>query len=230
MSWTSTAATWTKTWEVATAALFAACFATPIAADPSIAAPGDCAQPYRELDTGPVPPSVSSAGVAGPASSHFAPVSTTQDVVARLSGDLTGIKLQVATTLSDPTSVLDSIGEALGLVGSSTDTVQSSAETLTNGVGETGGSLVNTTAEATGTVLNGADSAGSSLLGGASSGEGTLGAPGDASGALIGGATDAGSTPTSGAGGAAGSLLQDAGSFVQSTSSALTNTTGGLLP
>ena len=46
------------------------------AGSPSLAAPGDCAQPIRDLDTGPLPrpPSGNSGGVAGPPADLFAPV------------------------------------------------------------------------------------------------------------------------------------------------------------
>ena len=62
-----------------TAALsIAAVVASGAAADaaPLLAAPGDCAQPIREVDTGPLHalPSAGSGGVAGSPADHFVPV------------------------------------------------------------------------------------------------------------------------------------------------------------
>jgi len=62
----------------------------PSTADPSgavLAAPGDCAQPIGEFVTQPV--YGQSAGVAGPASDHFAPRSTTGSLQQLLPLDLT---------------------------------------------------------------------------------------------------------------------------------------------
>jgi hypothetical protein len=231
MSRTPIAMAWTKTWECGSAAVLAACFAASVAAaDPPIAAPGDCSQPYHDLDTGPVPPSASSGGVAGPASSHFAPVSATQNVAAHLTGDLTGIKLQVAPkTSSGLTGLVSSIGGALGLVGESTvDAVQTDGQMLVNEVGDAGGTLVITTEEATGSLLGSAEDAGTALLG--ESVDSPLAGAGDAGASAIEGATDAGATLVNGLGDASGSLVQDAGgSLLQNTSDALITTTGGLL-
>jgi len=53
----------------------------------SLAAPGDCAQPIRDLDTGPVSAlPTAGAGVAGPPVVHFAPVA---DALSLLPLDLT---------------------------------------------------------------------------------------------------------------------------------------------
>jgi hypothetical protein len=77
---------------------------------PSLAAPGDCAQPIRELDTGPrtAPPPVSS-GVAGPPAAHFAPLAVVGDTVRQSPGLIQSIiavlsPTAAATEPADPTS------------------------------------------------------------------------------------------------------------------------------
>jgi len=56
----------------------------------SLAAPGDCAQPIRDLDTGPVNALPTAGdGVSGPPAAHFAPIAVVGGAVRLLPLDLT---------------------------------------------------------------------------------------------------------------------------------------------
>jgi hypothetical protein len=71
----------------------------------SLAAPGDCAQPIRDLDTGPVSAlATAGAGVAGPAAIHFAPIAVAKDALAVLPLDLTRATGQTVDTADDAIS------------------------------------------------------------------------------------------------------------------------------
>lgn len=227
-------------WTWGSAALVAACLAVSSAAaeSPSLAAPGDCAQPIRDFETGPITPSVSSGGVAGPPA--FSPVATTQDVVARLPLDLTGITLQVTTTTSSAsTGLLSSIGAALGLVDSSSSTTLQTAGDAVGAVGDAATTLVGSATSAGTPVVGNATDAGNTLVNGATDGT-LLNGAGDATGTLVNGTSDATTTLLSGTNDATTTLLggatdtgtnlvQDAGSLLQNTTSTVTGATGGLL-
>lgn len=87
----------------AAAGIFAAVLTSlPSAADPAgavLAAPGDCAQPIGEFVTQPV--YGQSAGVAGPASDHFAPRNTTGSLQRLLPLDLTRTKTPAVSLAGD---------------------------------------------------------------------------------------------------------------------------------
>ena len=178
MSNTAIASAQMKRWVRGTTALLAACLAASTAAadSPSLAAPGDCAQPNRDFDSGPVLPNVSSGGVAGPPTAHFAPVAATQDVAARLPLDLTGITLQIVpATTSSSTSLLNTIGEALGLIDSTTvGALPTDGGQLVGEVGGAGGALLSGSGNAGATLLNSAGATGGTLAGSAGTAAGTL--------------------------------------------------------
>ena len=106
------------------------------AAGPSLAAPGDCAQPSRELVTEPVSPLP--AGVAGPVSHHFAPVGVVDDVRGLLPLDLTRVSLDAPVGVAvEPGSLVEDAGGTLTSV--APDLVGNLAGTLTGGLGNFGG-------------------------------------------------------------------------------------------
>jgi hypothetical protein len=200
-----------------------------VADSTSVAAPGDCAQPVYDLDSGPVLPSVSSGGgVAGPP--PFAPLSTTRDVLAQLPLDLTGVTLLVAPVSSTSTSLLDSIGQTLGLV----DTTSTTLGTAGDAVQDVGDAVVDTTgavSTTSTTLLNTATSAGTAVLNtttGTTSGSLAAGA-GDSGTALINSTTDTSTTLINTTTDTSTSLLNDSGSLIQNTTGPVTGTVGGLL-
>ena len=96
-----------------TAALsVAAVVASGAAADaaPLLAAPGDCAQPIREVDTGPLH-ALPAGGVAGPPAAHLAPIAVGEGT--RLVPDLSP---QSSTASAAPApSLLETVGQLLGI-------------------------------------------------------------------------------------------------------------------
>jgi hypothetical protein len=86
----------------------------------SLAAPGDCAQPVRDLDTGPLQalPPGSSDGVAGPASAHFVPIPVVGDVLSLNPLDLTratGATVDAAGTTVD--GAVETVGATIDATG-----------------------------------------------------------------------------------------------------------------
>jgi hypothetical protein len=86
----------------------------------SLAAPGDCAQPVRDLDTGPLQalPPVSSDGVAGPASAHCVPIPVVGDVLSLNPLDLT--RAASATVDAAGTTVdgaVETVGDTIDATG-----------------------------------------------------------------------------------------------------------------
>jgi hypothetical protein len=107
--------------------IFTAILSTlPAAADPSsavLAAPGDCAQPIGEFVTQSV--YGQSAGVAGPASDHFAPRIVTDSLTTLLPIDLT----RTATP-------------AVSLAGDAIDTTSDGVSTLVEGTSQAAPELI----------------------------------------------------------------------------------------
>jgi hypothetical protein len=161
---------------IATAALAA----LAAAADTSgavLAAPGDCAQPLGDLVTQRV--YGQSAGVAGPASDHFAPH---RQPVGVLPLDLTRIR-------SDPTTRATA-GGVVGLVQTAGDGVASAVEGTSADVSAAGTGLIDTAIGATGgvtaTILPNEGALGSAATGVDSLGGRALGAGTGAVGTLTG--------------------------------------------
>jgi len=115
MSRTTMASSWTsgRRWRIAGLAIACLAASTAAADSASLAAPGDCAQPSRDLDPGPVLPAVSSAAVAGSPVSHFVPIAILGNA-GSLPADLTrttvqtvsGVAEQSTSLANDATSVL----------------------------------------------------------------------------------------------------------------------------
>jgi hypothetical protein len=85
---------------IAIAAAGMAVLAGSSASAESLAAPGDCAQPIRDLDTGPLGalPAAGSGGVAGPPVVHFPPVA---DALSLLPLDLTRVTTPAVSLTGD---------------------------------------------------------------------------------------------------------------------------------
>lgn len=104
----------------------------------SLAAPGDCAQPSRDLDTGPLQV-LPTGGVAGPPAAHFVPIAVVGDAVSLQPLDLTRTTTPTVdaagTTISGAVEaggdVVGTAGEAVGQTVPQTDqTIQQVDQTV----------------------------------------------------------------------------------------------------
>lgn len=105
---------------IASAVLVAVGAAADPEIPPSLAAPGDCAQPIRDLDTGPVHealPASASRGVAGLPALHFAPIAAPDDSPGLLPLDLTRAAQTVDVSGEWVGDVGETAGGALGDLG-----------------------------------------------------------------------------------------------------------------
>jgi hypothetical protein len=156
------------TWRNAAFALLAiTVFAGSAAADPMgavIAAPGDCAQPIGDFVTPPV--YGESAGVAGPASDHFAPAAVDAQADRLL-------PLQITRTVSATAS--GATTATLDVVAGATDAVGAIADGAGSTLVDTSGAISAFGAGALGSTTNGIDALGTNALGEVSGAVGALG-------------------------------------------------------
>ena len=191
----------------AAAVLFATLSLIPIpaAADPSVASPGDCAQPLGEFVTPPV--YSQSAGVAGSVSDHFAPTATAGDVLRVLPLELT--RKTLSTTVQGTTAT------AIGLVGATAETAGDIVRESTDSIGSTAVKTIETLTDTTSTAITSTTSSlDSAALG---SGGGVI--------------TDAGSAigeATSGVGTVGTSAVTNTTNTVNTLTNRITNTVTGL--
>lgn len=113
---------------IAIAAAGMAVLAGSAASAESLAAPGDCAQPIRDIDTGPIAALPAAGGIAGPPAAHFAPIAVVGGAVRLLPLDLTratSATIDAAATTVDGAvdTTATTVDGAVGAVGTAGDAI-----------------------------------------------------------------------------------------------------------